>query len=245
MGIKIDLTGTTKDTFEIGLNGVHLHDEAGDLVIFKADGSTPADLTADAVTAAAVNITGMTMVLNSADGESHTYSITAPDTADPVALTLPINTGPANYVLAADGDGTTTWVPVTGASDRVDSTVLAATVAADNTDIAAHEVATGVTLASGDVINKIQIIVDTPFDMTVPDVECLPSVTVGVTGTPAKYSAAGDVDLKVAGIYEVNPGVAAAAGSEAIVLTYTGSSVAAHAAEVGSARVLIFYATPS
>ena len=245
MGIKIDLTGTTKDTFEIGLSGVHLHDEAGNLVVFQADGTTPANVTAADVTAAAVKVTGLDLCFNSADGDHH-YHVTAPDVAAAVDFVLPANEGTVNYVLATDGSGTTSWVAVpTGSSDKIDSTALAATVAADNTDIAAHTVATGVTLASGDVINKIQIIVDTPFDMTVADLQCLPTVSVGIAGTLSKYAAAGDVDLKVAGIYEINPGVAAAAGEEAIILTYTGGSVTDHAAEVGAARVLIFYATPS
>ena len=213
-------------------------------MVFKADGTTPANITTADLTAAAVKVTGLDLCFNSADGDHH-YHVTAPDVAAAVDFVLPANEGTANYVLATDGAGTTSWVAVTGPSDKVDSTALVATVAADNTDVAAHEVATGVTLANGDVINKIQIIVDTPFDMTVADLECLPTVTVGINGTPAKYSAAGDVNLKVAGIYEINPGVTAASGAEAIVLTYTGSSVAAHAAEVGAARVLIFYATPS
>lgn len=84
------------------------------------------------------------------------------------------------------------------------------------------------------VIQCISVVIDTAFDGT-------PSASVGITGTTSKYLAATQIDLTAAAgtVFEVNPGLAAAAG-EALIITYS-----AGGASVGSARFLVTYVEPS
>jgi hypothetical protein len=142
-----------------------------------------------------------------------------------VTLTLPVDDGTPNQVLQTDGSGVTSWASAgsTASSDKVDTTTLAFGTASPLTLFS---------MGAGDVITKIQIVVDTAFDGT-------PSVSIGIAGTTSKYMASTEVDLKTAGIYEVHPGLVAQ-GAEALIATY-----AAGGATVGSARILIWTSTPA
>jgi hypothetical protein len=226
MSIFMDLLGSTKSYFKLGIAGVRLTNNSGNLDVKNSAGNADA-----AITASAVNVSGETLTLNSDAAESAadwkiTLSRPASGMTANVALTLPIDDGTSGQVLGTDGSGVLSWVSASSTSlcDKVDTTTLAfgsaATLALFSTGAA-------------DVINKIQIVVDTPFNGTAP------TVSIGVAGTVSKYSAVTDVDLKTAGVYEINPGIPAA-GIEALIATY-----AADSSSAGSARILIFYATPA
>ncbi len=226
MGIFSDLLGTTKGYFRLGLTGVRLTNNAGNLDVKNAAGNADA-----AITASAVNVSGNTVTINSDAAETsadwkYTLNRPASGMSANVALTLPVDDGTPSQVLATDGSGALSWISAasTALCDKVDTTELAfgssATVALFST-------------GAGDIINKIQVIVDTPFNGTAP------TVSIGVAGTVSKYSAVTDVDLKTAGIYEVNPGLTAG-GIEALIATY-----AADTSSAGAARVLVFYANPA
>jgi hypothetical protein len=90
------------------------------------------------------------------------------------------------------------------------------------------------TTGAGDIIEKIQVVVDTAFDGA-------PSMSVGIAGTVSKYLSATDVDLTaVAGtVFEVHPGLDAQ-GAEDLIATYS-----AGGASVGAARILVTFATPA
>jgi hypothetical protein len=226
MGIWSDLIGTTKGYLRLGLTGVRLTNNAGNLEVKNAAGNADA-----AITASAINVSGNTVTINSDAAEAtndwkYTLSRPASGMSANVALTLPVDDGTPSQVLATDGSGVLSWISAasTALCDKVDTTELAfgssATVALFSTGAA-------------DVINKIQVVVDTPFNGTTP------TVSIGVAGTVSKYSAVTDVDLKTAGVYEVNPGLPAA-GNEALIATY-----AAETASAGAARILVFYAAPA
>lgn len=226
MSIFSDLLGTTKSYFKLGLTGVRLKNNAGDLIIRNTTDAADA-----AVTASKVNISGEILEINSdaaGSGADWKYVIQRPAAgmAGAITLTLPVDDGTASQVLSTDGSGALSWVSAgaTSSLDHVDTTSLA--------------FGTGSPLAmfttgAADVINKVELIVDTAFNGTAP------TASIGIAGTTSKYSSTTDFDLKTVGVYEVHPGLIAG-GAEALIATY-----AADTSSAGAARIQIYYATPA
>lgn len=225
MGKWSDLFGTLKDNFRLGLSGVRLKNSSGNLLVRNTGDSADAQ-----VTASKINMSGDVLDINSdaaGSGADWKYTLQRPTSGmtAAVTLTLPIDDGSPNQVLQTDGSGALSWASAgsTASSDKVDTTTLAFGTASP---LALF------TTGGGDVITKIQIIVDTGFNGT-------PSVSIGISGTVSKYMAATEVDLTVAGVYEVHPGLTAQ-GAESLIATYS-----AGGASAGSARILVYYATPA
>lgn len=226
-GLFSDLLGTTKSYFKVGIAGVRLKDSSGNLVIRNnADGADAA------VTASKVNVSGDVIDINSDAADTaadwkYTIQRPAAGMTAAVTLTLPVDDGTASQVLSTDGSGVLSWVSAgsTSALDHVDTTSLAFG--------SASPVAMFSTGAN-DVIEYIEVIVDTPFDGT-------PTASVGVVGTTSKYSGTTDIDLTAAATtkFVIHPGISAA-GAEALIITY-----AAGGATVGAARFLVHYSTPA
>jgi hypothetical protein len=222
-----DLAGTSVGSFILGLTGVKLKNNAGNLVI-RNNGDT-----ADAeITASKLNNSGDSIVINSdAAGTGADWSITlarpAAGMTGNVVLTLPIDDGTPNQVLQTDGSGNLTWASASSTASSVKNKSVA--VAFGSTSPVAL-MTTGV----GDVIDSIDVIVDTAFNGT-------PTMSIGVTGTPSKYMATSQVDLKAAATttFTVSPSLPAQ-GVESLIITY-----AAGSASVGAARVVLHYATPA
>jgi hypothetical protein len=145
-----------------------------------------------------------------------------------VSLTLPVDDGTASQVLSTDGNGVLSWISAAGTSDltHVDTTTLAYNSSATLAMF---------TLPANSVVEAVEVIVDTAFNGT-------PTMTVGVSGTLAKYLGSTDCDLtSVAGTrFRVHPTVAANASTESLIVTYSQGSASA-----GSARVLVYYSTPA
>jgi len=225
MGMFSDLFGTTKSYFKLGLTGVRLKNSSGNLLVRNSADGADAE-----ITASKVNVSGEALVLNSdSAGAAADWKVTlqrpaAGMTAD-VTLTLPVDDGTANQVLQTDGNGVLSWAAAgsTASSDKVDTTSLAFGTASPLAMF---------TTGAADVINSIQVVVDTAFNGT-------PTMSIGIAGTTSKYSATSDVDLTTAGVYEIHPGLVAG-GAEALITTY-----AAGGASSGAARILVHYATPA
>ena len=226
MSIFSDLVGTTKSYFKLGISGVRLKNVTGNLAVRNSADGADAE-----VTASKVNISGEQVVLNSdaassgADWKLILARAASGMTAD-VTLTFPVDDGTPGQVLVTDGSGNLSFGAAsnTALCDKVDTTSLAFGSASP---LALFS--TG----AADVVNQVQIIVDTPFNGTAP------AVSIGVSGTASKYMAATEVDLKTAGVYSVHPGLVAG-GIEALIATYSADSSSA-----GAARILVFYATPA
>ena len=229
MGIWKDLLGTTSAFFRIGLSGVRLKNGSGNLLVRNAGDSADAE-----ITASKANISGNDLVLNSdAAGSGADYKITLSRpasgmTAD-VALTLPVDDGTAGQVLATDGSGALSWVSAasTGLADKIDTTSLAY-----NSSGTVSMFTTG----AGDVVEYIDVVVDTAFDGSGPT----PVVSVGISGSVSKYAASTQIDLTTTGQYRIHPGLGAQ-GAEALIATFT----AGGSASAGAARILVHYATPA
>jgi hypothetical protein len=228
MGLFSDLLGTTRAYFKIGgTTGVRLKNSSGDLLVRNT-----ADSADSAITVSKANVSGDVIDINSdaaGSGADWKYTLQRPAAgmSAAVTLTLPPDDGSPGQVLGTDGSGVLSFVSAgsTASSLKLDTTSLAFGTASPLAMFS-----TG----AGDVIDKVEVIVDTPFDGT-------PSLSVGITGTTSKYMGTGDVDLTaVAGtVFEVHPGLNAA-GAEALIATY-----AAGGALAGAARILVHYATPA
>jgi hypothetical protein len=82
----------------------------------------------------------------------------------------------------------------------------------------------------------VEVVVDTPFDGTSPQ------LSVGISGTTAKYMGATANDLKAVAMtrFVAHPNHEPVGTTEAIIVTY-----AADSSSVGSARVLVTYSVPA
>ena len=226
MGIFSDLLGTTKAYFKLGLAGVRLKNDSGNLAIRNTDDSADA-----ALTASKVNVSGQSIDINSdaaGSGADWKYTLAAPASGmtAAVTLTLPTDDGSPSQAMVTDGSGNLSWASVgdTALCDKVDTTSLA---------FGSSSPVTMFSTGASDVINRIEVIVDTAFNGTAP------TLSIGVSGTTSKYMGTGDVDLKTAGVYEVHPGQDAQ-GAEALIATYSADSSSA-----GAARIQVYYATPA
>lgn len=228
MGLFSDLFGTTKSFFKIGgTTGVRLKNNAGNLVVRNTGDTADTE-----ITTSKANISGNAIDINSdaaGAGADWKYTIQRPAAGmgAAVTLTLPVDDGTAAQVLSTDGVGNLSWVSAgaTGNLDHVDTTSLAFGTASP---VAMF------TTGAGDVIESIQVVIDTTFNGA-------PTMSVGITGTTSKYAGTTDIDLTAAAatVFEINPGLAAA-GVESLITTY-----AAGGATAGAARVLVHYSTPA
>lgn len=227
MGIFSDLLGTTAAYFKLGLTGVRLKNSGGNLAVRNSGDSADAEMTASKA-----NISGDIIDLNSdaaGSGTDWKYTLQRPSSgmSAAVTLTLPVDDGTANQVLQTDGAGVLSWAAAgsTASSDKLDTTNLAynssATIAMFST-------------GAGDVIEYIDVVVDTAFNGTTP------SMSVGVSGSVSKYVASTQVDLATVGIYRINSGLVAQ-GVEALIATFT----AGGGASAGAARILVHFSTPA
>jgi hypothetical protein len=130
--------------------------------------------------------------------------------------------------LSTNGAGILSFISAGSTADRVgcDTTTLAF---GDTSPKAMF------TLPANAVVNCVRVTIDTTFNGT-------PTLSVGTSGTPSKYVASTQVDLKQPALtqFEIYPAIAANASTEALQITY-----AAGGATAGSARVELFYCNPN
>lgn len=228
MGLSwIDLVGTTKEYIRVGLAGFRLKNSSGNVLVRNAGDSADAE-----ITASKVKISGEILEINSdAAGSGADWKMTLQRPASgmtaAVTFTLPPDDGTPDQVLKTDGSGVLTWVAAgsTASSDKKDSTALAF---GDSSPI------TMFSTGSGDVLEYIEVVIDTAFNGT-------PSLSIGVSGTTSKYLGSTDVDLTMPATtaFVIHPNLPAQ-GVEALIATYSAGSASA-----GAARIIAHYATPS
>lgn len=222
-----DLFGTLKDHIRLGLAGVRLKNSSGNLLVRNVGDSADAQ-----ATMSKLNVSGDVVDINSdaaSTGADWKYTLQRPTSGmvAAVTLTLPVDDGTPNQVLATDGDGVTSWISAasTSACDKMDTSSLAFGTASP---LALF------TTGSGDIIDEIEVIVDTAFNGS-------PTLSIGISGTASKYMASTEVDLTASAgtIFSVHPGLGAQ-GAESLIATY-----AAGGASAGAARIIVHYGTPS
>ena len=231
-GRFLDLLGTLYSKFQLGIGGPQIKGNSG-----VVEARNAADNAMASIRAALFATYGNDFELNAGAagaGADWKFTITRPSTgmthdiqviwpsADP-------SVGQALTVASFAGDVITFgYTTIAGGAEKtvVDTTSLAF---GTSSPVAMY------TAPANAVELMFQVIIDTPFDGT-------PTMSIGITGTTSKYVSTNQVDLTAAAgtIFEICPAVAAAGGTENVILTYS-----AGGATVGAARVLGYYAVPS
>ena len=94
--------------------------------------------------------------------------------------------------------------------------------------------ATAFTLPANAYVTKVQVVVDTAFNGSNPQ------LSLGVAGNTAKFLPTTASNLAQVDIYDYEPGEAVDAASEDLIITFSGGTSSA-----GAARVLVYYTIPS
>ena len=193
MASWLKITGTQVGKFVLGLTGVTLKNNSGNL-----------DVRNNADTAfASANVANV--ALNTA---TNRITLAAPSAlAANYAITLPLDDGSPGQVLATDGSGNTSWVSAasTASSWKVDSTSFA---------FGASSPIAAFTLPANAVVNTVTVIVDTAFDGT-------PSLSVGNASATSKYFASTDGLLTIADRYDAPYQGVSLGTTDAIEISYT------------------------
>ena len=211
----LKIVGTQAGKFILGLSGVTLKNNSGNL-----------DIRNNADTAFAAVQASKAIIYDNTS--TYTVTIQPNDSATgSYILTLPTGTGSANQVLQTDGTGILSWA--SAASTTSDWKVHTTTLA-----FGSNATVQALTLPAGNVINSVIIIVDTAFNGTNP------AITVGIVGTTSKYVGANDTLLSTTDRYEIPCSSIADGSDETVNIYYTSGSSSSV-----SARVLITYAIPS
>lgn len=224
-----DLLGTTRAFFRIGLTGPRLKNTGGNLSVRNAGDTADAELTTSLL-----HNSGDSIEINSdAAGTGADRKLTlrknSAASAD-VTIDFPAAKGTDGYLLrqkAGTAPGVIELELVAPTSTAMNEAVDTATLAFGATSPVAL-----FTQAATAVIDKVQVVIDTPFNGT-------PSVSIGIAGTTSKYVSATDIDLTAAAgtVFEIHPGLPAPGAAEALIATYS-----AGGASAGSARVIVYYA---
>jgi hypothetical protein len=230
MGLFADIWGTVKASFQIGIGGVKLNNSTGNLSVTTSDGTTASE-----ITVSKANVTGDSIDLNSdaaSSGADWKYTVQRPGSgmSAAVTLTLPTTDGSPNQLLKTDGSGNLDWVDAGGGTDalvHVDTTTIAYNTASP---VALFN------LPANAVVHEVEVILDTPFNGTSPN------MSIGVSGTASKYMGTGDNNLKgtAKDRYMTHPGETANGSPESLIATLVPST-----ADTGSVRVLVHYSTPA
>ena len=139
-----------------------------------------------------------------------------------------ITGGSSGYVLTTDGTGNLSFQATQTIGD---------TRKADSTTVNYNSSATipAMTLPVDAIVDKVSVIVDTPFNGTAP------TLTVGLEGgTGFEYVSAGDANLKVGDRYDVPSQLPPVGSSGNIEILYTADGSGA-----GAARVVVTYTVPA
>jgi len=224
-----DLVGTVAGYFRLGLNGPRLKNDNGHLAVRSSVDGADAE-----ITAAKLNVSGDAIDLNSdaADAAGDwKYTLMRPPAGmmEAVTLIFPPGAGTAGYALLTDGTGVMSW----GAAGNTApcSTMDTTTVAFDSVSpVAAFN------LPAFAIVDEVEVIVDTPFDGTAPQ------LSVGISGTLAKYMGVtgNNLTADAATRFVSHPNNPPMAAEEPIIITLNADSSSA-----GSARVLITFSVPS
>jgi len=222
-----DIKGTSQSTFQIQKGGPKFKNSSGTMQVRNAADSAYADLVGLILRAA-----GDSVVLNddaAGSGADWQMTFARPSSGMTAAVTYTFPAAPTNgYVLSTDGSGNLTWVApsTTSGAGQVDSTSF---IFSDSSPISLF------TLPANAVVLRTHVIVDTVFDGT-------PTVSIGITGTPAKYMATTENDLTsgTGDRWTSNPNNVPVGTTEALIATYVAGSSTA-----GAARILVEYSIPS
>jgi hypothetical protein len=200
------LTGTQVGKFILGLTGVTLKNNAGNLEVRN-----------NADTAFASVKASEAILFNDTAGFGNTIRTQATQAAN-VTYDLPLTDGSPGQVLATDGAGLLDWISAssTASSWKVDTTTIA---------FGSGSTVSMFTLPANAVIENVIVIVDTAFDGTA-------NLSVGISGNASKYFGSSDASLQVADRYEMPNQLDAVGSTEALEVAYSAGGATVGTARV-------------
>lgn len=232
MAVYKNLAGTTETKFKLGIGGPQIKNNSGAI-----EARDTADAAYAAVAASLFKTYGNDFELNAgAAGSGADWKMTfrRPSTGQTEALTIvypAASPSPAQALVVDTFTGgviTLKWQTMAAGTDKVvvDTTSL---------DFGSASPVTMFTLPANAVVLGVRVIVDTAFNGT-------PTLSIGITGTLAKYFPSTAIDLKAAAttVFEYEAGLPASGSSENLIATYSAGSASA-----GAARILVSYVIPS
>jgi hypothetical protein len=201
-----DLAGTLRSAFRIGVNKLI---NVSSVLTSQTNAGVNAPIAMSQVQLKAASAAGM-------------VSLKSPDSlATELAFTMPAADGSTDQALVTNASGVLSFKTVATGSNAV----KAEDQAVVHGDSGALPI---ITLPAGATVQRITVEVNTPFDGTGP----APSLSVGLVGSVSKYMSATELDLGVAGIYEVEPMIEEAGIVSPIVTFIQGGGHSAGAATV-------------
>jgi hypothetical protein len=215
MSSWIKIIGTQTGRFVLGLTGASLKNTSGTIEVKNNADSAFAPLAAQELSVNN-NTSGYAVTLKGNNSQSADYD-----------LVLPVDDGTAGQVLSTDGTGGLSWA-------SAGNTDLAWKADTTSVEFGSSSTITAFTLPANAVVDRVSIIVDTPFDGT-------PTLSVGVNGGSAsQYAGSGDSSLLLGDRFDV-PNQSEASGSTQDIEIY----YSAGGATAGAARIIVTYAIPA
>lgn len=208
MRILSDLVGTLQSTFRLGAARIKV--AAGALVARNAADTADYPVAASAIQHLA------------SDGKKVVFQAKTGMSAD-LTLNLPTADGSSGQAIVTDANGNLAFATVATGADAVKE--VEKTVA--------YNSSSPVTVVTPPAYGRIVIVkvdVETAFNGTAP------TMSVGVAGATSRYMGTTDIDLKTAGIYEVDAAYEEDDTPDAIIITFNADS-----SSQGSARVTVQY----
>ena len=170
-------------------------------------------------TAAQPNITSV--------GTLSSITVNGISTLGPVG-NVKITGGTNGYILTTDGTGNLSWTATQSTGDAWKATSVTLAFGASATT-------TVMTLPANAIVDKVSVIVDTPFNGTSP------TLTIGLSGGSGfEYASATDINLKSGDRYDMPSQIPPSGTSGVIQALYSASG-----STVGSSRIIVTYSTPS
>lgn len=232
-GRFLDLLGTSFSKLALGIFGPQLKNESDEVAL-----RDNADSAYAALRAALIKVYGDDILLNAGaagSGADWKMTLSRPDTGmtHDVQVVMPSgDPAPGQALTVASFTSNVVVLEYTTIAGGADKVVVDTTTVG----FGASSPIAAFTKPANAIVNEVEVIIDTPYD------DPAATMSVGISGTTAKYMPTSAVDLsasaKTAFCYKANE--AAVGSTEAIIVTLSPAASAA-----GSARVLVYYSIPS
>jgi hypothetical protein len=206
MSAWLKTIGTQTGRFILGLTGVSLKNNAGDLQVRNNADSAFAGATVEDIA-----------IHNNTAGFSNTIRTQSTQAANYV-YDLPLDAGSVGQVLSTDGSGLLSWVSAasTDANWKVETTTI---------NFGSGATTAAFTLPVNAIIDKVMVLVDTAFDGT-------PTLSVGDSGNNSRFMGSGDNLLTLADRFDVFNQVAAVGSTTAVEIYYSAGGATVGSARV-------------
>lgn len=206
MATWLKTLGTQTGRFILGLTGVSLKNNAGDLQVRNNADSAFAGATVEDIA-----------LHNNTAGFSNTLRTQATQAAN-YTYDLPLTPGSVGQVLSTDGSGLLSWVSAasTDANWKVETTTI---------NFGSGATTAAFTLPINAIIDKVMVIVDTAFDGA-------PTLSVGDSGNNSRFMGSGDNLLTLPDRFDVFTQVAAVGSTTAVEIYYSAGGATVGSARV-------------